>query len=177
MVNNQSYKWVRLIAPIYLILTISVSGQNISNKYSSSYQNNGMLYFIFPQNGFNNNKLGSKLDYDITYLTTKDTATLNFSYFEESNRKIDSFGFFNDVNNITSRVKKIYIETKKQKWHYRYSTQISFIDLNKFFTPTDNAKIILYTKEENITLSIKPSNWNKLASLTKKILTLISSNK
>ena len=153
MVNNQSYKWVRLIAPIYLILTLSVSGQNISNKYSSSYQNNGMLYFIFPQNGFNNNKLGSKLDYDITYLTT------------------------NDVNNITSRVKKIYIETKKQKWHYRYSTQISFIDLNKFFTPTDNAKIILYTKEENITLSIKPSNWNKLASLTKKILTLISSNK
>jgi len=168
---------VRLIAPIYFILTLNVSGQNISNKYSSSYQNNGMLYFIFPQNGFKNNKLGSKLNYDITYLTTKDTATLNFSYYEKSNRKIDSIGFFNERTKINSRIKKIYIETKKQKWHYRYSTQISFIDLNKFFTTTDNAKIIVYTKQENIILSIKSSSWNKQASTIKKILTLISSNK
>jgi hypothetical protein len=177
MVNNQIYIWVRLIVPIYLTFTLNVNGQNISKNYSSSIQNNGMLYFVFPQKGFENNKYRGKLTYDITYLTSKDTATLNFSYFEKSKRDIDSISFSNEAIKFSGSVKKIFIETNKLNWHYRYSTKVSFTDLNSFFIPNSNPKITIYSKQGDILLSTKQSDWIKKASKTKKILTLISLNK
>jgi len=160
-----------------LLLTCTINGQNISKYYTSSLQENGTLYFIIPQSGFNNNKINGKLTYDITYLTTNDTATLNFSYFDMANRDIDSVVFIGVNKKCSSSVKKIFIETKKQKWHYRYSSKILFTDLINFFNQSDNPKIILYTKQGAVELNIKARTWKKQSSVTTKILTLIKYNK
>lgn len=178
MANERRQIWVRLlIAPIFLILTYNVNGQNISKHYTSSLQSNGMLYFILPQSGFKNNKINSTFIYDITYLTTNDSLTLNFSYYDKSNRDIDSIMFMCDTSQITCSTEKIFVETKKQKWHYRYSTQILFTDLNNFYSQTANPKIILYSEQEIVELHIKAKHWEKQSSVARKILTLIKHNK
>lgn len=159
-----------------LFLTGTINGQNISKFYNSSLQGNGTLYFIFPQSGFHNNKIKSKLTYDITYLTSSDSATLNFSYFDKLDRTIDSVTFISNSQKFSSSIKKIFIETKKTKWHYRYSTNILFTDLNIFFNQADNAKIILHTQQGMVELSIKTKTWKKQSSVTKRILTLIKHN-
>ena len=160
-----------------LFLASTINGQNISKYYNSSLQGNGTLYFIFPQSGFNNNKINCKFTYDITYLTTNDSAILNFSYFDKLDRAIDSVAFITGSHRFSSSAKKIFIETKKTKWHYRYSTNILFTELNVFFNSVDNAKIILYTQQGAVELGIKSKNWKKQSSVTKKILTLIKYNK
>lgn len=179
MVNNQIKMECfarHLFFVSLLLLTSTINGQNISKYYTSSLQGNGTLYFIFPQSGFNNNKINSKLIFDITYLTTNDTVTLNFSYFDKSNRDIDSVVFIGDNKKYSSSVKKIFIETKKRKWHYRYSSKILFTDLNIFFIQSDKPKIILYTQQGVVELTIKARIWKKQSSVTKKILTLIKYN-
>jgi hypothetical protein len=161
---------------LLLFLTSTINGQNISKYYNSSLQENGTLYFIFPQSGFHNNKINGKLTYDITYLTTNDSAILNFSYYDKLDRTIDSVAFISPSQRFSSSAKKIFIETKKTKWHYRYSTNILFTDLNVFFNQADNAKIILYTQQGTVELNIKTKTWRKQSSVTKKILTLIKYN-
>lgn len=160
-----------------MVLANTINGQNISKYYNSSLQANGSIFFIFPQSGFNNSKINSKFVYDITYLTANDSAILNFSYFDKIDRTIDSLAFVTGSQEFKSVVKKIFIETKRQKWHYRYSTNILFTDLDRFFNTADNAKIILYTKQGKVELSIKDKNWKKQSSVTKKILSLIKYNK
>ena len=159
-----------------LLLTSNINGQNIAKYYTSSLQGNGTLYFIFPQSGFNNNKINSKLTYDITYLTTNESAILNFSYYDKLDRTIDSVAFISGNQRFSSSAKKIFIETKKTKWHYRYSTNFLFTELNGFFNQADNAKIILYTQQGPVELNIKTKTWKKQSSVTNKILTLIKYN-
>ena len=160
----------------FLLLTSKINGQNISKYYTSSLQEKGTLYFILPQSGFENNRIKSKLIYDITYLTKNDTVTLNFSYFDKLDRTLDSVVFVNVNQRFSGRVKKLFIETKKSKWHYRYSSKILFNDINIFFTQPDNPKIILYTQQGTVELNIKTKTWRKQSSVTKKILTLIKYN-
>jgi len=164
------------IITLSLILTSKSNAQNISKHYTSSLQDKGVLYFILPQSGFRNNEIKSELTYDITYLTANDTVTLNFSYFDKLNRDIDSIVFVGGNKIFSSRVKKIFIETKKGKWHYRYSSKFSFTDLNIFLNQADKPKIILYTQQGAMELNIKAKTWKKQSAVTKKILTLIKYN-
>jgi hypothetical protein len=179
MANNQlkmTCKARHLFFIPLLFLTSIINGQHISRYYTSSLQEKGTLYFIFPQSGFSNDKIKGEFIYDITCLTKNDTATLNFSYFEKSNRDIDSIAFVGIYKKYSGSVKKIFIETKKQKWHYRYTSKILFADLYDFFNQSDKPKIILYTQQGVVELTIKARIWKKRSSVTGKILTLIKYN-
>jgi len=176
MVNRFVKIWVRLIALIFFISTINVYSQNISKRYITTLQGNGVLCFVFPQSGFKNNKMKSEFVYDITYLTTNDTATINFSYWDKSNLTFDSITIYNANKKYSSVVKKIFVESKKQRWHYRYSSMFLFTDLISFFDQSDTPNIILYTKQGAIELNIKARTWKKQSFMTDKILTLIKLN-
>jgi len=101
---------------------------------------------------------------------------LNFSYFDKLNRDIDSIVFVGSNQIFSSSVKKIFIETKKEKWHYRYSSFFLFTDLNIFFNQSDKPKIILYTQQGAVELNIKVKTWKKQSVVIKKILTLVKYN-
>ena len=75
---------------IAFIFISNIYGQNISKHYVSSSQDGGILYFAFPQRGFNSIKEKNKLIYDITHHTADSFATLNFSYYDKSSIEIDS---------------------------------------------------------------------------------------
>ncbi|HLU51121.1 MAG TPA: hypothetical protein VKZ42_03085 [Flavobacteriaceae bacterium] len=180
MVNNQiklaCLARQHLIVSL-LLLVSSINGQNISKYYTSSLQEKGTLYFILPQMGFENSNNKNKLIYDITYRTKNDTVTLNFSYFDKLDITLDSIALVNVNQELSSSLEKLYIETKKSKWHYRYSSQFLFADINTFFNQPGPPKIILYNRQGTVELNIKTKTWKKQSSLIKKILALIKFNK
>ncbi|MDD4575321.1 MAG: hypothetical protein PHI36_02725 [Bacteroidales bacterium] len=164
----------------FWLLSLSVfiiKGQSISKYYTSSIQGSAMLFYILPQSGFNNSETKSNFIYDITYLTTSEYATINFSYYDKMNRTIDSLVLVNLDYRYSCGTKKIFIETKKSKWHYRYSSQVLFTDLNAFYSALEKPKVILYTKEGAVELFIKEKKWKKKSKIIRKIFNLITYNK
>jgi hypothetical protein len=183
MANSQKIKGAALkpllfFISICMLVSLKTSyAQKISRYYVSSIQSNGTIYFVVPQKGFKNNDMNCNLVYDLTYLSSGDTVLFNFSYFDKSQRQIDSISFCFDNSKCTSKTGKIFVETKGNMWHYRYTSKISFKDLNTFYNQQSQPKLLLYTQQGEIKLNMTKSRWKTQATRIQKILTLIAYNK
>jgi|SRR5690625_3785580 len=179
MVSNLTkMTWItrHLLFLSFLLLSNNIYSQDISKHYTSSTQEDGTLYYVLPQKGFKNNKIKSELIYDLTYLTSNETILLNFSYFDKSERKVDSIALFYNNQKATNQVKTLFVKADKKQWHYRYSSELKFVDMDDFLNQTSKPKIILYTQDEPIELLIKQRAWKKQSSILKKISTMIKYN-
>ncbi|HLS30904.1 MAG TPA: hypothetical protein VK021_08615 [Flavobacteriaceae bacterium] len=181
MVNNSS-KRTHLLRPL-LFLLISIAflnnafSQNISKYYTSSTQANGTLYFIEPKEEFQNKQAKQGLVYDLTYLTSKDSISLKFTFTDKESRAIDSIRLQNDQNSITGSTKKLFIDLKRKTWQHRYAADFDFDNLAEFYQQAENPKIIVYYSGKSTTLSIKTRKWKKEAQVLSKIFNLIEQNK
>ncbi len=180
---NNSIKLAYLVRQLFFVLilllisSIYSNGQNVSSYYTSSLQEKGTLYFILPQTGFEEGITKNKFTYDITYLTNNDTAIVNFSYFDKLDRTFDSIVFVSSNKKISSNLKKLFIETKKLKWHYRYSSKFLFTDIDGFFNQSESPKIMLYTQQGIVELKMKTKTWKKQSGVVRKIIALIKLNR
>tara|TARA_B100000614_G_C14336689_1_gene407125 strand:+ start:116 stop:679 length:564 start_codon:yes stop_codon:yes gene_type:complete len=163
---------------IFLIGSLGITNaQKISKYFTSSMQSNGVLYFIEPKQKFKNNKGDCNLFYDLTYLTTNDTVTLNFTYSDKEIREIDSIGLILDNRTVSSRTKKIFIESKMSKWKHRYSSQFLFDDLDLFFKQQSSKPIFIKFTENSFLLKTRKRKWDKQSKILSKILFMIKVNK
>lgn len=174
MVNNSKQAIVRVLALLLVLFSFSGYSQKISKHYSSAHQQNGTLYFIFEQNDFRNSN--SDFKYDLTYLSTADSATLNFSIIDKANVEIDSISLVKDSFHISNKSERIFIEPKKSKWHGRFTTKFLFSDLEKFYGD-DLPRIILYSKKGEMEFTISKGAWKNQSELVNKIFMVIKYNK
>ncbi len=185
MVNNHQNEAdlmpPRLFYPLVTIILVfyssSALSQNLEKHYISFKQDQGTLFFIRPQKGFKNAAEKSHLTYDITCKTGSDSSTLNFSYFDKTPRVLDSLCLLIGSKNISSTLIKLFVETKKNVWHYRYSSRFLNRDLEDFFDSTHEAKIIIIDKKNRIQLSCTNKRWKKISAINRKIFQLIQLNK
>ena len=189
MVNNHS-KEAELVPPlffkqtfsfitalIFLVCSQSAEAQKLKKYYTSSIESKGAIYYIFPLKGFKNPSSGGYFVYDITYLTGHDSATVNFSYFDKNALVLDGICFTNNDRACTLQpLKKIFIESKKSKWHYRFTTKMAFADLKNFYVANHTAKISLHSNKGQLDLKEKKRTWKKQAGAITRILELISLN-
>ncbi|MDY0076339.1 MAG: hypothetical protein RBR87_03600 [Bacteroidales bacterium] len=181
MANNH-LKRTYLVRPFLffflLIITTGVTNaQKLSKYYTSAMQENGVLYFIEPKQEFKNSKENARLTYDLTYLTTKDTVLLNFTYLDNTIRLIDSISIIHGDKHISSIAKKIFIETDKKFWKHRYSLGFLFTDIDLLFQQEKSPKFVIYYENKHTQLGIKSSKWTKQSAIISKILMLIKANK
>lgn len=173
MVSNFQRARVWLSILLLFLSWTYLSAQEISKHYTARHQENGILYFFHKQDGFKNS--ASWLVYDMTYLTNSDSITLNFTVNTKDDLKIDSIVLINDER-ITSNATKLFVESKRDKWIYRYSAKFLFKDLEKFFvagTPT----ILIHSNNKPVQLSINKGKWKEQFSIMKKIFNLINHNR
>ena len=155
----------------------SSNGQNIAKHYTSSMEDNGTIYYIRPQSGFKRAAKGS-LDYDITYITGNDSATFDFSFYNKSLlTTIDSIVVIADGNRYTSRTTKLFVESKKHKWHYRYAATFSFADLKKIFEAKQPPLLTIHSQSQSFSMKQSQKKWSKNSGITSKIFNLIMLNK
>ncbi len=180
MVSNQ-IKRAYSLRPFFLLLFSLICGvsnaQKISKYYTSSLQDNGILYFIEPKQEFSNSKEDCKIIYDLTYLTANDSISLNFTYSDKIFREIDSIALVQGKINLSSKVNKIFIETDKNIWKHRYSAKYRFNDFYKIFKSKELMYILIYSSNKTIKLDIKKKRWKKKSSIILKILNLIKANR
>ncbi|MEA3476940.1 MAG: hypothetical protein U9R60_02080 [Bacteroidota bacterium] len=166
---------------VYLILFVVLSGvsQNISKQYIVSQQEDGLLYFINPQEGWNSKKVKAELIYDITYNTSNDSLVFNFSLLTKQNIYPEGICVINGSDSLSSQVNKIYIDTQKSKYHYRYTTIFTFDDYYTLIKhDTSQALIIIYLKNNDpVVLTISKNQWLKQRDILVRIFNLIALNK
>lgn len=180
MVNNQSKRayYLRPFLLFYFFITVCsiTNAQKISKYYTSSMQENGVLYFIEPEQEFKNKLERSKFSYDMTYLTTKDSIFLNFTYSDNTIIVIDSISFVQGNKRISSNTEKLFIEADKEIWKHRYSAKFLFNDINSIFQQGKKPIVLIYYESEIMQLEIRNSKWRKQSEIMSKILTMIKAN-
>lgn len=174
--------WVNLSLSMLFIFVFSfdIRAQKISKYYISSLQQRGTLYFIHSHLAFKAKRNRATFTYDITYLSSSDSALVNFSYYEPINQNIsaiDSVQFIYSDHIITSNAKKIFIEPKKKYWQYRYSLNFLFKDLNKLYFQDNPPRVILYRQKKSVELNVSKQIWQRQASIIQRIFALIESNR
>lgn len=166
--------------PLFFIFYLSLQpgyGQNVAKHFTSSQQDNGILYFIFPQSGFTKKATKSRFVYDITYLNSSDSAILNFSYFAPEPQELDSIVFVGNQTRCSSGLKKMFVEAEKRQWHNRYSATVPFAELENFFREASPPQIILFSKGNALELNIAPKIWKQQSDIIGKIMTAIEHNR
>lgn len=155
----------------------ATQAQNITNYYASTLQDNGELYYIYPIDGFKEIDGRGKLTFDITYLTSNDTAIVNISVYSSYEQKLKAIIARLDSIALKAPLRQLMIEPNKRDWHYRYTFKLHFNDIKTIFTsPTPPVFHITGTSRE-IAMKMNNRKWKKQSAIVRKILQLIELNK
>lgn len=153
-----------------------LKAQKLSKYYVSFKAPNGTLYFIRPQKGYKSEK-GDRLKYDMTLLSSSDSLTLNFSYFDPLPLEPDSLTLTIGDRSCVSPLSKIFVETSKKNWHYRLSARFAVKDQEEFFKQEKASAMVLSSKDRKIVLNCKSSFWRKYAPINLRIFQLVRYNR
>lgn len=181
MVSN-TFKRTQILRPLLFLLAVTVFStkafpQKISKYYTSNSQENGTLYFIEPQEEFQNKQAKQELIYDLTYLTANDSVSLKFTFTDKESRTVDSIRLQSDQKTITGSTKKLFVDLKRNTWQHRYAVDLAFDDLAEFYRKAEKPKVIIYYSGKSTFLSIKDRKWKKESAVLSKVFKLIEQNK
>lgn len=161
------------------IIVIPASAQDISKYYIASYQEDGILYFINPMGDWKNSKENADFSYDITYHTANDSMVCNFSLLTQVNSAPQLITVKIGEKSLVSKCDKIFIETKKSRYHYRYTAVMDFEAFDNLVqSGSGEASVVISLEnQQGIVLTIAQSKWQKQHDILQKIFNIISLNK
>jgi len=165
-----------LIFCILMFTQCESSAQKLSNYYVTSSQPEGVLYFIKPQTNFFTPSAKKEFIMDVTYPDYKDTAIINFTFFDKEDIHLQTITVAYNNWQYQSVVQRIYIDREKKQWRYRYSFQIPFEQLVFFYRA--KTPILTLTTNSSSTITIKPmKQWEKNSEVNNRIIQVIQKNK
>lgn len=169
-------KIISILCLSFVFSTMLLS-QNIEKSYTSSVRGEETVYFIYPMKKFKSINAPKELEYDITYNHTQDSITYNFTFFYKEPFSCETVLLKNDDTNINVSAKMLFIEPKKDLWIHRVSLKIPYDTFKTFYSSSSPYEIIVNKGTENITFNIKSKDWDKQASIFKRIMQVIELNK
>ncbi len=165
-----------LVCCAFILVHGKTAAQNLSKYYVSSVQPTGILYFILPQTNFNNPDTKKDFIIDVTYLNSKDSATVNFTFLDKENINPETITIAYSSWKYQTPVKRIYVDTEKDQWRYRYTFSIPFDQLVLFYKAKDPA-ITLSTGSAHVVSVKTVKQWEKNAEINNRIVQIIQKNK
>ncbi len=123
----------RLFLSSLLLLLASfapLQAENFIKHIVSRPTEKGMLYFVLPSKAECREEgahKGSKLTFDVTYISPGDSLRLNASLLLPQIQKVDSLTFQDaQGKNQTFPTERLYLEPRKSKWELRLSIQVPY---------------------------------------------------
>ena len=171
-VNKKYIKGLFLSPLFYFLFPLFLSGQNINNYFVSKTQENYKLYFINPQDYLYSKDLKEHLLFDYTFLSNQDSILFNFSVALKNNIKLDSIKWITNDVFVFSSIRPLYVDFKKNKWVYRYSSKISYLEWKKIINKED-FKIALISSDKQLSFELKSK---KPLIVLRKIIEIIDVN-
>ena len=161
-----------------IFLLSPVSAQDISKKYSSMTGAEGNVYFIHPNKGFKSPEIKDQLEYDITYVTSGDSVTFNFTFYNDQASPVDSIGIISENQPAFFPAGMIYLDAhKKDNWKHRVTSRIPYDYIVTLYNQSYPYQIEVFSKGNKFTFEMKEKEWEKQSKVIKKIFDVIDLNK
>lgn len=169
-----------IIFIIGLLFAIPISAQKLNKDYSFLPQENGILYFIFPQKGFSSTDNTAKkgLEYDLTYFTANDSILFSYTYINKELCKTETI-FFLSADGQTlykGKAEMLFVQPKKATWIHRATVKIPYSLFVSFYAMQQPYNICLHTSRKEIPYTLKDRKWKKQTYLVSRIFDTIKYN-
>ncbi len=162
-----------------LIFTAFVQAKDLSDYFRMMPRQNDLLYFIKPIELSNAERGKEYAEFDITYITSLDSATVNMSIYTPSMLETDSIVLHGaNIYESIPKFEIFFVEPeKKLGWVHRYSCLIPFITLQKLYTSETPWELRIYSKGSKLTFQQTMREWEDEADRMNKIINVIRVNK
>ncbi|MCC8155349.1 MAG: hypothetical protein LIP01_14910 [Tannerellaceae bacterium] len=169
-----------LLYLLFLLISIGGYAQKIHRNYSFYPQESGNVYFIHPQKGYiSPDKNAVKgLEYDITYISGKDSATINFTYFTNQVLQARTIRLQKQTGDVLyeAPLVSLFVQPRKNYWQQRMQFLIPYALLSELYKQSEPFLITLSGGRE-IRYEIKPGSWKKQAELINKVFEVVEYNR
>lgn len=165
-----------VIVCFFILCSFSVLSQNVKNKYTSHRTENGSVFFIYPQKGFESKNISEKLEYDITYLSSSDSVTYNFTFVNTVASPVDSVSFKVNERTLTAAAEMLFVSPQKNKWKHRVSVRIPQGDIKELYNQAVPYNLLLHSAKGDIQFDISQKKWDEHKSIVNKIFEIIKYN-
>jgi len=160
-----------------LLIIQPVKAQKLSRFYSSRFQEGGSLYFINPNKDFKNREASVSVAFDVTFLSSEDSVTFNFSVFGRQPQEVDSVFLSTSKGSFGAYAARFFLDFAGKNWETRSSAKFSLSDFSTFINE-QNPTILLKNHPTNIILlRSSERKWRKYSAALQKILFIIESDR
>jgi len=166
-----------VFAVIFLLLlsTCKSDAQNIAKRFIRVLQPDGNLYFVLPQTNFRSQNARENFIMDIAFLDSKDSATVNFTFFDRDLLIPKTITMVYDNWQYQTSVKQIYAEPERRRWQYRYTFDIPFEQLILFNRASK--PVITISTDSSPSISFHTvRRWKKNQEINMMIIRIIQTN-
>lgn len=150
--------------------------QKLEKYYTQRVQEGGDIYFIQPNEDFQNTDDRSGFVFDITYREGTENATLNFTFYTDDPVKAKFVELTSGQKTVKAEAEKLYVDFVKKKWENRYTVQVPFTSLHAIFGQPGTPVFTVKTETGSLVFSVKKRKWEKYSEAINKILYIISQN-
>lgn len=163
-----------------LVVSLSAFSQKLYKDYTFYPQETGKLYFILPQKGFQSDDptVVKGLEYDLTYFTASDSATLAYTYTTHTIYASDSVSLVSPEGNVlyTEKATMLFVQPHKKQWQQRASTQIPYALLTELYKQKEPFRVRIHSSRQTLDYTLKRSKWEKQSFLLSRIFEIIKYN-
>ena len=190
MENKPSLQGGRFLAPFsislwsIIIVLILVSGQNslaenLDKFYISMPTIEGNVYHTFPKdldfNKLKSTTQGSKLKYDFTYVSRRDSVDMLMSFSSPQLIKPQAITF-NEGEQYPLEI--IYIDQEKSKYKYRLKCAFPYTVWEELFKNNKPISMVISAENEsNLEFYCIQKKWNKLQAKFLELFKIINTLK
>jgi len=150
--------------------------QGLDKYYTRKVQENGDIFFVFPNDDFNNKTNRTAFLFDITYRQGNDSATINFTYYTPEPDPANSLIVKSSATRCVLPTEKIYIDFAKKSWIQRYAAKISFGELRTLFKPDSPIAFKVVAAHQTYHCMTKDKKWHNYAEAVTRIIYIIESD-
>lgn len=161
---------------IFLSISIFTTAENINKRYKMSQSESGTLFFILPQKIPSVASELKCINIDITYLTNRDSVTINATLITKQKISLDSIGFYSLNLNAINKPQLIYVQKKSNNWVYRFGVKLPYSLLRQAYKEKTTFRLVLYSLNSQFCFQYPESKWEKNKKWMNEILSLIDLN-
>ncbi len=165
-----------LILLAFIASCFTIYAEKLTNRYISRVVSDGMLYFIGPFELPNQQK-EQAIEVDITYVTKRDSLTLNMSIYTSVILQTDSIKFVSNTPHTITDFALFFIDKKGKKFIHRYSCKLPYSYWEELYTAHNPFMLEVYANNGQILqYAYSAKNWSKERTWMQQIMQIIKYN-
>lgn len=165
---------IKLFFLFSLLHFSQISAQDLDKYYTRRVQEGGDIFFVFPNEDFQNITNKTDFTFDITIREGNDTAIINFTYYSKEPSPAKSLLLVSSNKSVKDSVEKLYVDFVRKKWEQRYTAKVSFKVLQEMIKPETPLQFEVESMDQNFRIQTKTGKWKKYADALTKIFYIIN---